>query len=140
MRDAGSTGRWWFGDKDIELDEHGWHAGNSGGSTLSWPEKANPWGFHDMNGLVNEWCADAWERTYSEDGSSKLTGLKVRIGSLVRGGSWFTESDSTRSSARSFADRDKRSDGLGVRLVWAPLDEQPEDVGQGASSSSAVQS
>ena len=25
---AGSTGRWWFGDKDIELDEHGWHAGN----------------------------------------------------------------------------------------------------------------
>ena len=41
---AGSTGRWWFGDKDIELDEHGWHAGNSGGSTRSWPEKSESLG------------------------------------------------------------------------------------------------
>ena len=138
---AGSTGRWWFGDKDIELDEHGWHAENSGGSTREVGlKKANPWGFHDMNGLVSEWCADAWERTYSGGRQQHAHRIEGSNRFVVRGGSWFTESDSTRSGARSFADRDKRSDGLGVRLVWAPLDEQPEDVGQGASSSSAVQS
>ena len=93
-----------------------------------------------MNGLVNEWCADAWERTYSEGRQQQAHRIEGSNRFVVRGGSWFTESDSTRSGARSFADRDKRSDGLGVRLVWAPLDEQPEDVGQGASSSSAVQS
>ena len=36
---AGTTGRWWFGDKDIELDEHGWHAGNAGASTRGRTEK-----------------------------------------------------------------------------------------------------
>ena len=36
---AGTTGRWWFGDKDIELDEHGWHAGNAGSSTRGRTEK-----------------------------------------------------------------------------------------------------
>ena len=50
---AGTRGRWSFGDKDIELDEHGWHAGNSGGTTREVGlKKANPWGFYDMNGLV----------------------------------------------------------------------------------------
>ena len=39
----------------------------------------------------------------------------------VRGGSWFTESDSTRSSARSKAKSDKSSDGIGLRLVWEPI-------------------
>jgi len=39
----------------------------------------------------------------------------------VRGGSWFTESDSTRSSARGQAISSKSSDGVGIRLVWEPL-------------------
>ena len=58
---AGTSGRWWFGDKDVELDEHGWHAGNSGGSTREVGlKKPNPWGLYDMNGPVNEWCSDHW--------------------------------------------------------------------------------
>ena len=40
---AGTQGRWSFGEKDIELDEHGWHAGNAGGSTEKWVKKPNPW-------------------------------------------------------------------------------------------------
>ncbi len=138
---AETTGRWWFGDKDVELDEHGWHAGNSGGSTREVGlKKANPWGFHDMNGLVNEWCADAWQRTYAGGRNQAAYRIEASNQFVVRGGSWFTESDSTRSGSRSFADRDKRSDGLGVRLVWSPEDEQPEPVAQGASPSSIDQS
>ncbi|MEC7443413.1 MAG: formylglycine-generating enzyme family protein, partial [Candidatus Thermoplasmatota archaeon] len=137
---AGTTGRWWFGDKDIELDEHGWHAGNAGSSTREVGlKKANPWGFFDMNGLVSEWCADHWARNY--DGG-RTQHPHVDAGSdrfVVRGGSWFTESESTRNGARASAVRSKTSDGLGVRLVWAPLDSQPNQL-QSASPSTGEQS
>ena len=137
---AGTSGRWWFGDKDVELDEHGWHAGNSGGSTREVGlKKPNPWGLYDMNGLVNEWCSDHWEKSYE---AGRTQHPHVRDASncyVVRGGAWFTESDSTRNRSRSFASEDKISDGLGFRLVWSPHDEQPM-ADQGASPSSELQS
>ena len=139
---AGNTGRWWFGDKDIELDEYGWHAGNSGGSTREVGlKKPNAWGFFDMNGLVNEWCADQWSRSYEGGRSQRphVTGDAMKF--VVRGGSWFTESDSTRSGSRSFAHREKKSDGLGLRLVWEPLEATVEaEPAQAVSSSSIDQS
>jgi len=123
---AGTRGRWSFSDKDIDLDEHGWHAGNSGGTTREVGlKKANPWGFFDMNGLVQEWCADHWVKSYEGGRQQRPVSVDGAQRYAVRGGSWFTESDSTRCGARSFADRTKRSDGLGLRLVWSPLDNQP---------------
>lgn len=122
---AGTHQRWSFGYKDAELDGFAWHAGNSGGTTREVGTKdANPWGFFDLNGLVNEWCSDHWSKTL-EGGRTQLP-WKVESSRrfVVRGGAWFTESDSTRDGARSFADVHKRSDGLGVRLVWEPLDQQ----------------
>lgn len=137
---AGTTGRWWFGEKDVELDEHGWHAGNAGGSTREVGlKKPNPWGFYDMNGLINEWCSDHWVKTY--EGGRTQNPHRIMGGEhyVVRGGSWFTESDSTRNGSRSFARRDKISDGLGFRLVWAPFDEQPMGD-QGASPATGEKS
>jgi len=132
---AGTSTRWWFGDRDRELDDHGWHAGNSGGTTREvGSKKANPWGFFDMNGLVNEWCADAYEPNYEQPRNQlphKCTDVEKLV---VRGGAWFAESDSTRNSARSSAHPSKRSDGLGVRLVWEPVS-QAEVSTQGASPS-----
>ena len=58
-----------------------------------------------MHGMVGEWCAD-----------------EARDGRRVhKGGSWFTESESTRCAARATAAPDKKSDGIGMRLVWAPF-------------------
>lgn len=137
---AGTQGRWSFGEKDVELDEYGWHAGNAGGSTREVGlKKANPWGFHDMNGLVNEWCSDHWSRNYDGGRSQKPFHSSDAQRFVVRGGSWFTESDSTRNGARFFASRDKKSDGLGFRLVWAPSDHQTGEH-QGASPSTGEQS
>ena len=119
---SGTNGRWSFGDRDLDLDAHGWHAGNSGGHTREVGLKeANPWGFFDMNGLVNEWCSDHWERHLKQQRTQQPYTRADGDRFVVRGGSWFTESDSTRNSARASAARSKRSDGLGLRIVWEPL-------------------
>jgi len=123
---AGTRSRWWFGDRDRDLDDNGWHAGNSGGSTREVGSKSsNPWGFFDMNGLVYEWCEDHYTRRYDE---SRIQAAYTTPGGtrrVIRGGAWFTESDATRSSARSSAAHDKRSDGIGLRLVWEPGASRP---------------
>ena len=41
---------------------------------------------------------------------------------VAKGGSWFTESDSTRSSSRRKFRFDDRKDGIGLRLVWEPVE------------------
>lgn len=105
---AGTSSRWWFGDEDKDLDEYGWHAGNSGGKMREvGQKKANAWGLMDVYGLVAEWCEDSSE-----------VDITKRI---IKGGSWFTESESTRSAARSFASSDRKSDGIGLRLLWEPI-------------------
>jgi len=118
---AGTNSRWWFGDRDVDLEDHAWHAGNSGGSTREVGLKAsNPWGLFDMNGLVNEWCADGWEHRLSIPRTQRPLPSNGTELFAVRGGSWFTESDATRNTARQPAHRTKQSDGLGFRLVWEP--------------------
>ena len=119
---AGTETRWAFGDRDSELNDYGWHAGNAGATTREvGQKKANPWGFLDMYGQTGEWCQDDYSKNYeNHDGSQSpqiSTGGERKV---HRGGSWFTESDSTRSRARASATRTTRSDGIGFRLVWAP--------------------
>ena len=105
---AGSTSRWFHSDFDRELDEVAWHAGNSGATTReTGQKKANEWGLFDMHGNVAEWTSSRWQ------------GDDLRR--VHRGGSWFTESDATRSAARASAVTDKVSDGIGMRLVWSPF-------------------
>ena len=51
--------KWCFGNFDGDLDEYGWHAGNSGASTREVGLK-NPknWEIYDIYGLISEWCQD----------------------------------------------------------------------------------
>ena len=119
---ANTTSRWAFGDRDGDLSDYGWHAGNSGASTREvGQKKANPWGFLDLHGQVSEWCEDAFTPNYeSHEGiQSPIQGDSLRR--IHRGGSWFTESDSTRCSSRGSALMTLRSDGIGFRLVWQPV-------------------
>ena len=73
-----------------------------------------------MYGLISEWCQDNYRKDYTikSKQNSYLDGSDTYC---TRGGSWFTESDSTRSSARGQANVNKVSDGIGIRLVWEPL-------------------
>ena len=119
---ANTTTRWAFGDRDGDLSDYGWHAGNSGASTREvGQKKANPWGFLDLHGQVSEWCEDTFVANYeSHEGiQSPKQGDSLRR--IHRGGSWFTESDSTRCSSRGSALTNHQSDGIGFRLVWQPV-------------------
>ena len=118
---AGTTTRWSFGNKDSELDAHGWHAGNSGATTREvGSKKANPWGFFDMHGLVHEMTSDPWQPTHKDRSQQPNPLGSVDEFYVAKGGSWFTESDSTRSSSRRRVHRKHRKDGIGLRLVWEP--------------------
>ena len=102
---AGSETRWYHSDRDSELDEVAWHAGNSGATTREvGQKKGNDWGLFDCHGNVAEW-------TDSEKGSRRIT----------KGGSWLMESESTTSSAIGSSAMDKKSDAIGLRLVWSPV-------------------
>ena len=118
---SGTETKWSFGNFDGDLDEYGWHAGNSGASTREVGlKKSNNWEIFDLYGLISEWCQDNYRNDYtiSSKQSAYIDGSDIHC---VRGGSWFTESDSTRSSARSYAKSNKTSDGIGLRLVWEPI-------------------
>ena len=116
---AGTSTRWSFGNKDAELDAHGWHAGNSGATTREvGSKKANPWGFHDMHGLVYEFTSTNWQSSHANEKPSNTSPDFV----VAKGGSWFTESDSTRSSSRRRINISDRKDGVGLRLVWEPIE------------------
>lgn len=62
---------------------------------------ANPWGFHDLNGNVDEWVQDCYSDTYlghPSDGSARTqTNCNFRS---MRGGSWFDISRVIRSASR----------------------------------------
>lgn len=122
---SGTETKWFFGNLDSELDAYGWHAGNSGASTrVVGQKKPTPWGIMDLYGNVSEWCQDNYSPDYSKHIGSQDAYSDASNDMFVhRGGSWFTESDSTRSSARNKSNSNRKSDGIGMRLVWEPNDQ-----------------
>jgi formylglycine-generating enzyme required for sulfatase activity len=99
---AGSTGPY-AGD----LDDIGWHDGNSAGTTHPvGSKKPNAWGLYDMHGNVREWCHDAHAPEYPpNDAVTDPTGPSIPAkggeeGRVVRGGSWADYPFFCRSAAR----------------------------------------
>ncbi|MBT4924117.1 MAG: SUMF1/EgtB/PvdO family nonheme iron enzyme, partial [Euryarchaeota archaeon] len=69
---SGTESKWFFGNLDSELDDYGWHAGNSGASTkVVGQKKPTPWGIMDLYGNVSEWCQDNFTPNYSKHSGSQ---------------------------------------------------------------------
>ena len=101
---AGSSTKWHHSDRDNEIDEVAWHAGNSGATTREVGQKApNDWGLYDLHGNISEWTTTLIDDKY-----------------VTKGGSWLTESESTRVTADRLFLPTKRSDSIGLRLIWSP--------------------
>ena len=102
------------------LGDYAWFNKNSGSSTHAVGQKLpNQFGLYDIHGNVLEWCEDQWHENYEGapgDGSAWLSvgGSTSRV---VRGGSWYVNSDLCRSANRIRFHPDVRYYVIGLRLV-----------------------
>lgn len=79
---------------------------------------SNQFGVFDMHGNVWEWVTDCWTDDYSGRGSDaaaiEMENCSRRV---LRGGSWYNDSDYARSSYRANEVPDYRDEGVGFRVV-----------------------
>lgn len=120
---AGTTTRFWNGDRDEDLMQTGWFGRNAGYRTHAVGElQPNPFGLYDMHGNVWEWTQDAWEPTFYQQAG---TGLAVdpwnqaanANGRVIRGGDWNFVAAVCRSGHRHIDPPTSRNRYLGFRVV-----------------------
>lgn len=118
---AGTISAWWWGNELIPAMAVCDGCGTQWDGQQTAPVgqlPANPWGFMDMHGNVDEWVQDCYSDHYSqapEDGSAVLSGdCQLRV---MRGGSWFDIPRVIRSSSRYRHTIDSRRNTWGFRVA-----------------------
>ena len=115
---AGTTTAHAFGDELLAKDAN---FGRSVGETTDVGKyPANAWGFHDMHGNVDEWCADWFEENYPTGNVTNPTGPAVGSFRAERGGSWLFSPGNARSAFRGRNGPANSSSVHGFRLSLRP--------------------
>ncbi|HPO15648.1 MAG TPA: SUMF1/EgtB/PvdO family nonheme iron enzyme [Candidatus Hydrogenedentes bacterium] len=119
---AGSTGKYCFGDSELELREYAWYSENSGGQTHpAGMLKSNAWKVYDMHGNVWEWCADWFDGNYySSSPRVNPRGPESGRSRVRRGGSWCITPGHCRAAFRGNYSPDDRLINLGFRVLAVP--------------------
>ncbi len=116
---AGSTSEYFFGDDVSQLVEYAWFEANSNEKTAPvGKKKPNAWGLYDMMGNVAEWTFDQYIADYYKQFEGKTVKNPVAVPTelyphSVRGGSFDSQPDELRSTARMVSDP-----------IWKQLDPQ----------------
>ena len=112
---AGTTTAYSWGD-----DINGTHANYSANGILQIRDvgqfSANPWGFFDMHGNVNEWTADRYQAAYPT--GNPVVDPTGASGSyrVFRGGAWYFDGPALRSAKRDYIPPSHRHDVFGFRV------------------------
>ncbi|MDB5339638.1 MAG: stkP 2 [Planctomycetaceae bacterium] len=124
---AGTTTRYWVGDRDEDLVRAGWFNGNCGARTHAVGEvKSNPFGLFDTHGNVGEWVQDWWEaNSYSQfHGQPAINPSGPSAAGtrrIYRGGGYHFAATFGRSSARRSIEATFINEGVGFRVAL-PVD------------------
>jgi len=107
---------WGFDSTGEDARENAYFNWNTGTTMAVGQKSPNNWGLHDMCGNVAEWCLDVWHGNYIGAPSTQEPWLQpARAEIVVRGGSFESQPNQLRSSARTFSD--KPAGSIGFRLV-----------------------
>lgn len=137
---AGTSTAYYFGENSAMLHRHGNYNDKSGGFNGADTEhddgfertapvgsykrketQPNAWGFYDMHGNVNEWCADAYSTKNPDLPQMTSDPLEIRGGQRVfRGGSWSAHARYCRSAYRGSNEPSLRSNSVGLRPAVVP--------------------
>lgn len=94
-----------------------WYDGNSDNHTHPVGQKqANDWGIYDMSGNVWEWVQD-WHGDKYPSGTKNPIGPQFGYNRVIRGGSWFYDTESLHASHRGESSPSDRSGTIGFRLA-----------------------
>jgi formylglycine-generating enzyme required for sulfatase activity len=127
---AGTTTRYWSGDKDEDLARVGWYVANSNHRIHRVGEKpANPWGVYDVHGNVWEWTLDLSKSYEDRKAGFYLDPTAVDLdtaarqdaggggGRVFRGGGYFYVAGRARAAYRNWVDPGDEVWNQGFRIA-----------------------
>ena len=121
---AGSKTAYSFGADPGQLGRFAWFKDNANKKTHPIGQKQpNAWGLYDMHGNVSEWCNDIYDEAYYQKSSAdNPRGPAEGKQYVLRGGSWASSADASRSAYRvgedsGFSDACLARDAIGFRCV-----------------------
>ena len=119
---AGTQTLYSFGNRKYPLRNYAWYTWNAQQKTQPVGQKQpNPWNFHDLHGLVWEWCADHWHENYNGAPTDGRAWMKPGHASkrTVRGGCWYSLADDCRCTYLFFYDASLLYHSVGLRIVMS---------------------
>jgi sulfatase modifying factor 1 len=120
---AGTATRWSFGNDEKVLGDYAWYDENTWDNGERYAhqvglKKPNVFGLFDMHGNVDAWCNDYWGEQYDKQSPEKdPPGPASGSFRVLRGGSWLSNSLSTRTANRYWGVAVDRGYDHGFRVV-----------------------